>query len=166
MSYDHNASLRDADPLVAHLIDRELGRQRHGLRLCGVVRVRVGRRRVLVDNDLQGVGHAGRRDEPDSAVEKADQVVKVLRTAPVARGFQHRAQDDAGVAVVIHYQNHHGPPPLGCQRGQAAPRLADGASPPHPPAKGGGRGWSKLDPTPHLAASLAPPAAKTERNAF
>jgi glycine hydroxymethyltransferase len=33
MSYDHNASLRDADPLVAHLIDRELGRQRHGLEL-------------------------------------------------------------------------------------------------------------------------------------
>jgi glycine hydroxymethyltransferase len=30
---DHNASLRDADPLVAHLIDRELGRQRHGLEL-------------------------------------------------------------------------------------------------------------------------------------
>ncbi len=33
MSYDHNASLRDADPLVAHLIDRELSRQRHGLEL-------------------------------------------------------------------------------------------------------------------------------------
>jgi glycine hydroxymethyltransferase len=33
MSLDHNASLRDADPLVAHLIDRELGRQRHGLEL-------------------------------------------------------------------------------------------------------------------------------------
>ena len=33
MSFDHNASLRDADPLVAHLIDRELGRQRHGLEL-------------------------------------------------------------------------------------------------------------------------------------
>ena len=33
MSHDHNASLRDADPLVAHLIDRELGRQRHGLEL-------------------------------------------------------------------------------------------------------------------------------------
>jgi hypothetical protein len=31
MSLDHNASLRDADPLVAHLIDRELLRQRHGL---------------------------------------------------------------------------------------------------------------------------------------
>ena len=26
-------ALRDADPLVAHLIDRELGRQRHGLEL-------------------------------------------------------------------------------------------------------------------------------------
>jgi glycine hydroxymethyltransferase len=33
MSLDHNASLRDADPLVAHLIDRELRRQRHGLEL-------------------------------------------------------------------------------------------------------------------------------------
>jgi glycine hydroxymethyltransferase len=33
MSHDHNASLRDADPLVAHLIDRELARQRHGLEL-------------------------------------------------------------------------------------------------------------------------------------
>ena len=33
MSFDHNAGLRDADPLVAHLIDRELGRQRHGLEL-------------------------------------------------------------------------------------------------------------------------------------
>jgi glycine hydroxymethyltransferase len=33
MSLDHNASLRDADPLVAALIDRELGRQRHGLEL-------------------------------------------------------------------------------------------------------------------------------------
>jgi len=33
MSHDHNASLRDADPLVAHLIDRELGRQRHGVEL-------------------------------------------------------------------------------------------------------------------------------------
>ena len=33
MSHDHNATLRDADPLVAHLIDRELGRQRHGLEL-------------------------------------------------------------------------------------------------------------------------------------
>jgi glycine hydroxymethyltransferase len=33
MSLDHNASLRDADPLVARLIDRELGRQRHGLEL-------------------------------------------------------------------------------------------------------------------------------------
>ena len=33
MSLDHNASLRDADPLVAHLIDQELGRQRHGLEL-------------------------------------------------------------------------------------------------------------------------------------
>jgi glycine hydroxymethyltransferase len=33
MSHDHNAGLRDADPLVAHLIDRELGRQRHGLEL-------------------------------------------------------------------------------------------------------------------------------------
>jgi len=33
MSFDHNAALRDADPLVAHLIDRELGRQRHGLEL-------------------------------------------------------------------------------------------------------------------------------------
>jgi glycine hydroxymethyltransferase len=33
MSHEHNASLRDADPLVAHLIDRELGRQRHGLEL-------------------------------------------------------------------------------------------------------------------------------------
>ena len=30
---DHNASLRDADPTVAKLIDRELGRQRHGLEL-------------------------------------------------------------------------------------------------------------------------------------
>jgi glycine hydroxymethyltransferase len=33
MSHDHNASLREVDPLVAHLIDRELGRQRHGLEL-------------------------------------------------------------------------------------------------------------------------------------
>jgi glycine hydroxymethyltransferase len=33
MSLDHNASLRDADPTVARLIDRELGRQRHGLEL-------------------------------------------------------------------------------------------------------------------------------------
>ncbi len=33
MSLDHNASLRDGDPLVAHLIDRELFRQRHGLEL-------------------------------------------------------------------------------------------------------------------------------------
>ena len=33
MTLDHNAGLRDADPLVAHLIDRELGRQRHGLEL-------------------------------------------------------------------------------------------------------------------------------------
>jgi glycine hydroxymethyltransferase len=33
MSLDHNAALRDADPLVARLIDRELGRQRHGLEL-------------------------------------------------------------------------------------------------------------------------------------
>ena len=33
MSLDHNASLRDADPLVARLIDRELRRQRHGLEL-------------------------------------------------------------------------------------------------------------------------------------
>jgi glycine hydroxymethyltransferase len=33
MTLDHNTSLRDADPLVAHLIDRELARQRHGLEL-------------------------------------------------------------------------------------------------------------------------------------
>jgi glycine hydroxymethyltransferase len=33
MSLDHNAALRDADPTVARLIDRELGRQRHGLEL-------------------------------------------------------------------------------------------------------------------------------------
>jgi len=33
MSFDHNAALRYAAPLVAHLIDRELGRQRHGLEL-------------------------------------------------------------------------------------------------------------------------------------
>jgi glycine hydroxymethyltransferase len=33
MSLDHNTALRDADPLVARLIDRELGRQRHGLEL-------------------------------------------------------------------------------------------------------------------------------------
>jgi glycine hydroxymethyltransferase len=33
MNLDHNAPLRDADPLVARLIDRELGRQRHGLEL-------------------------------------------------------------------------------------------------------------------------------------
>ncbi len=33
MTLDHNAGLRDADPLVAHLIDRELSRQRHGLEL-------------------------------------------------------------------------------------------------------------------------------------
>lgn len=31
--FDHNASLRDADPLVAGLIDRELRRQQHGLEL-------------------------------------------------------------------------------------------------------------------------------------
>jgi len=33
MSLDHNASLRDADPAVARLIDRELRRQQHGLEL-------------------------------------------------------------------------------------------------------------------------------------
>ncbi|HTK43437.1 MAG TPA: serine hydroxymethyltransferase, partial [Gemmatimonadales bacterium] len=33
MSLAHNASLRDADPVVARLIDRELNRQRHGLEL-------------------------------------------------------------------------------------------------------------------------------------
>ena len=33
MSLDHNASLRDADPVVARLIDRELRRQRDGLEL-------------------------------------------------------------------------------------------------------------------------------------
>ncbi|HZE75028.1 MAG TPA: serine hydroxymethyltransferase [Gemmatimonadales bacterium] len=33
MTLDHNASLRDADPVVARLIDRELDRQRHGLEL-------------------------------------------------------------------------------------------------------------------------------------
>jgi glycine hydroxymethyltransferase len=33
MSLDHNASLRDADPGVARLIDRELRRQQHGLEL-------------------------------------------------------------------------------------------------------------------------------------
>jgi glycine hydroxymethyltransferase len=33
MSLDHNASLRDADPIVARLIDRELRRQQHGLEL-------------------------------------------------------------------------------------------------------------------------------------
>jgi glycine hydroxymethyltransferase len=33
MTLDHNASLRDADPVVAGLIDRELYRQRHGLEL-------------------------------------------------------------------------------------------------------------------------------------
>jgi len=33
MTLDHNASLRDADPVVAALIDRELNRQRHGLEL-------------------------------------------------------------------------------------------------------------------------------------
>ena len=33
MSLDHNASLRDADPVVARLIDRELRRQQHGLEL-------------------------------------------------------------------------------------------------------------------------------------
>ena len=33
MTLDHNASLREADPLVAHLVDRELSRQRHGLEL-------------------------------------------------------------------------------------------------------------------------------------
>ena len=33
MSLDHNASLRDADPAVAGLIDRELRRQQHGLEL-------------------------------------------------------------------------------------------------------------------------------------
>jgi len=33
MSLDHNASLRDADPVVARMIDRELRRQQHGLEL-------------------------------------------------------------------------------------------------------------------------------------
>src|SRR5215216_6276728 len=33
MSLDHNASLRDADPTVAAIIDRELRRQQHGLEL-------------------------------------------------------------------------------------------------------------------------------------
>ena len=33
MSLDHNASLRDADPTVARIIDRELRRQQHGLEL-------------------------------------------------------------------------------------------------------------------------------------
>src|SRR6266849_352856 len=33
MTLDHNASLRDAAPVVAALIDRELNRQRHGLEL-------------------------------------------------------------------------------------------------------------------------------------
>jgi len=33
MTLDHNTTLRDADPAVARLIDRELGRQRHGLEL-------------------------------------------------------------------------------------------------------------------------------------
>jgi glycine hydroxymethyltransferase len=33
MSLDHNASLRDADPTVARMIDRELRRQQHGLEL-------------------------------------------------------------------------------------------------------------------------------------
>ena len=33
MTLAHNASLRDADPVVARLIDRELNRQRHGLEL-------------------------------------------------------------------------------------------------------------------------------------
>jgi glycine hydroxymethyltransferase len=33
MTLDHNASLRDADPVVARLIDRELNRQRFGLEL-------------------------------------------------------------------------------------------------------------------------------------
>ena len=33
MSLDHNASLRDADPTVARLIDAELHRQQHGLEL-------------------------------------------------------------------------------------------------------------------------------------
>ena len=33
MSLDHNASLRDADPIVARLIDQELRRQQHGLEL-------------------------------------------------------------------------------------------------------------------------------------
>ncbi len=33
MTLDHNASLRDADPIVARLIDRELFRQRDGLEL-------------------------------------------------------------------------------------------------------------------------------------
>jgi glycine hydroxymethyltransferase len=33
MSLDHNASLRDADPIVARIIDRELRRQQHGLEL-------------------------------------------------------------------------------------------------------------------------------------
>jgi glycine/serine hydroxymethyltransferase len=33
MSLDHNASLRTADPAIAHLIDAELHRQQHGLEL-------------------------------------------------------------------------------------------------------------------------------------
>src|SRR6478672_8847741 len=33
MSLDHNAPLREADPTVARLIDRELRRQQHGLEL-------------------------------------------------------------------------------------------------------------------------------------
>src|SRR6266566_6799483 len=33
MSLDHNASLRQADPTVARIIDRELRRQQHGLEL-------------------------------------------------------------------------------------------------------------------------------------
>src|ERR1051325_11858097 len=33
MSLDHNASLREADPTVARLIDRELQRQQRGLEL-------------------------------------------------------------------------------------------------------------------------------------
>ncbi len=33
MSFDHNASLRQADPTIAHLVDAELHRQQHGLEL-------------------------------------------------------------------------------------------------------------------------------------
>ncbi|HZI75200.1 MAG TPA: serine hydroxymethyltransferase, partial [Gemmatimonadales bacterium] len=33
MTLDHNASLREADPTVARLIDRELQRQQRGLEL-------------------------------------------------------------------------------------------------------------------------------------